>query len=115
MACAVLRGPRCSNAPGLPGGTGPPAAEIRAFSPVNYVATARNLPAFRIANGDADCVVRAGQARELQKALTGAGAVSTLVILHGAGHEDPEFMATQMTQTFALLDRTFGRQVPGPA
>jgi hypothetical protein len=37
------------------------------------------------------------------------GANSTLTILHGAGHEDPAFMETQMAPTFEFLDRTLGR------
>jgi acetyl esterase/lipase len=69
----------------------------------------RNLPAFMIANGDADPIISPGQARRLHDALLAAGARSTLVILPGAGHEDPAFTATQMLPTIAFLEGTFGR------
>jgi predicted esterase len=62
-----------------------------------------------IANGDADPVISPMQAQRLQDALIRAGAKSTLTILHGAGHEDPQFMETQMIPTFAFLDKIFGR------
>ncbi len=79
------------------------------LSIVRYLTTARNLPAFMIANGDADPVIPLIQAQRLQDALIRAGAKSTLTILPGAGHEDPAYMATQMVPTFAFLDRTFCR------
>ena len=75
----------------------------------HYLSSAKTLPAFWIANGDADPVIPPLQAQRLHDALTKAGATSTLTILHGAGHEDPAFMATQMVPTFAFLDNTFGR------
>jgi len=81
----------------------------RELSITNYLSTAKTLPPFMIANGDADPVISPMQAQRLQEALMRAGAKSTLTILHGAGHEDPQFMATQMIPTFAFLDKTFGR------
>jgi len=80
-----------------------------ALSIVRYLSTAKILPAFMIANGDADQVISPVQAQRLNDALVKAGAKSTLTILAGAGHEDPAYMATQMLPTFAFLDRTFGR------
>jgi acetyl esterase/lipase len=74
-----------------------------------YLAAAKKLPAFLIANGDADQVIAPIQAQRLHDALIAVGATSTLTILPGAGHEDPAFMATQMLPTLAFLDRTFGR------
>ena len=74
-----------------------------------YLPTAKALPAFRIVNGDRDTSVPVGQAQQLQDALLKVGANSTLTILHGAGHEDPAFMETQMAPTFEFLDRTLGR------
>jgi len=79
------------------------------LSITHYLSTAKVLPAFMIANGDADPVVSSIRAQRLQDALITAGAKSTLTILHGAGHEDPAFMATQMLPTFSFLDKTFGR------
>jgi len=76
----------------------------------HYLPTAKSLPAFKIANGDADLVISPVQAQRLQDALTKAGATSTLTILHGAGHEDPAYMKTQMIPTFEFLDKTFGRK-----
>jgi acetyl esterase/lipase len=76
----------------------------------NYLPTAKMLPAFRIVNGDKDTLITVSQAQRLQDALLKAGAKSTLMILHGAGHEDPAFMETQMAPTFEFLDSTLGRQ-----
>jgi acetyl esterase/lipase len=89
-------------------------AEDRFFDPrlhiAYYLPTAKSLPAFKIANGDADLVISPVRAQRLQDALTKAGATSTLTILHGAGHEDPAYMTTQMIPTFEFLDKTFGRK-----
>jgi acetyl esterase/lipase len=76
---------------------------------VHYIPTARILPPFLIANGDADPNVSAADARRLHEALVKVGANSTLTIIPGAGHEDPAFMATQMIPTFMFLDRAFNR------
>ena len=75
----------------------------------NYLPTAKTLPAFRIVNGDTDPVISPRQALRLHQGVIKAGGGSSLVILPGAGHEDPVFMTTQMAPTFAFLDRTFGR------
>jgi acetyl esterase/lipase len=76
---------------------------------VPYLSNAKILPPFMIANGDFDQSISSQMARQLQDALLKAGAKSTLTILHGAGHEDPAFMATQMLPTFAFLDKSFAR------
>lgn len=83
-----------------------PGAELKI---ARYLPTAKKLPPFMIANGDADQVIEPIQAHRLHDALIAVGASSTLTILPGAGHEDPAFMATQMSPTLAFLDRTFGR------
>jgi acetyl esterase/lipase len=75
----------------------------------HYLPKAKVLPAFRIVNGDADQLISPAQAQRLNEALTKAGAISTLTILPGAGHEDPAYMATQMVPTFAFIDHTFSR------
>ena len=77
------------------------------LSIVHYLSKAKILPPFRIVNGDADQVISPAQAQRLNEELTKAGAISTLTILPGAGHEDPAYMATQMLPTFAFLDHTF--------
>lgn len=74
-----------------------------------YLWTAKNVPPFLIANGDADPGVTKTNAQRLHDVLKKAGVQSTLTILPGAGHEDPAFMETQMIPTFAFLDKTFGR------
>jgi acetyl esterase/lipase len=75
----------------------------RELNPATYVAHARRIPPVRIVNGDADPVVSAAQARRLHEALMRSGARSELVILAGAGHEDPQFSRTQMQPTLAFL------------
>jgi acetyl esterase/lipase len=79
------------------------------LSIAHYLPTAKSLPAFRIVNGDADQIISPAQARRLNEALIKAGAKSTFTLLPGAGHEEPAYMLTQMTPTFAFLDQTFGR------
>ena len=80
------------------------------LSIVHYLPNAKVLPPFRIVNGDADQVISPAQARRLNEALTAAGAISTLTILPGAGHEDPAYMATQMIPTFGFLDMVIGQK-----
>jgi acetyl esterase/lipase len=75
----------------------------------NYLPSAKVIPPFMMANGDADPIISAPRAQRLQEALVNSGVRSTLTIIKGAGHEDPAFMATQMTPTFVFLDKTFGR------
>jgi acetyl esterase/lipase len=79
-------------------------------SPFTYLSPGRPpLPPFRIAQGDADCVVVPEHSRHLHDALIAAGGVATLTILSGAGHEDPAFMRTQSAPTLAFLDQTLRR------
>jgi acetyl esterase/lipase len=80
------------------------------LSITTYLPSAKAPAAFRIVNGDADQVISAGQAQRLYDNLKKAGAKVTLTILPGAGHEDPAYMATQMTPAFEFLDSTFGRK-----
>jgi acetyl esterase/lipase len=79
------------------------------LSITHNLATAKVIPPFMMANGDADPIISAERAQRLQAVLIEAGVKSTLTILHGAGHEDPAFMATQMIPTFAFLDATLRR------
>ena len=79
----------------------------RDLDPATYIRTAIHLPFVRIVNGDADPVVHASQARRLHEAFVRAGARSELVILPGAGHEDPEFSRTQMEPTLRFLSMAF--------
>jgi acetyl esterase/lipase len=82
-------------------------AHSAAEDPFPYIASAKpgSIPPFRIAHGDADCVVPVQHSRDLQAALAKAGAAATLTVLPGAGHEDPAFMRTQWEPTLAFLDR----------
>jgi predicted esterase len=76
---------------------------------VHYLPTAKKLPPFIMANGDADPIISADRAKRLHNTLLGAGTKSDLTILSGAGHEDPAFMTTQMIPAFAFLDQAFAR------
>ena len=86
-----------------------PGSHTAAEDPFPYIASAKpgSIPPFRIAHGDADCVVPVQHSRDLLAALTKAGAAATLTVLPGAGHEDPAFMRTQWEPTLAFLDRVF--------
>jgi acetyl esterase/lipase len=82
-----------------------PGRHVPAENPFPYIAGTRSLPPFRIAHGDADCIVPVQHSRDLETALRKVGAVSTLVILRGAGHEDPAFMRTQSAPAIVFLDQ----------
>ena len=86
-----------------------PGPHTAAEDPFPYIASAKpgSIPPFRIAHGDADCVVPVQHSRDLLAALTKAGATATLTVLPGATHEDPAFMRTQWKPTLAFLDRVF--------
>lgn len=73
----------------------------------HYAAHARRLPPFRIVNGDADPVIVPERAVRLNGVLKQAGAHTSVTILPGAGHEDPQFMATQTEPTLAFLAEAF--------
>lgn len=75
----------------------------------HYIPTAKVIPPFLIANGDADANVPWPTAKRLNDELLDAGGKYTLTILPGAAHEHPAFMATQMLPTFLFLNDAFGR------
>lgn len=81
----------------------------RDLNPATYLRPAASLPPMRIVNGDADPVVTVAQARRLHEAYGRAGGQSTLVILRGAGHEDPQFLQTQMQPTLEFLASAWGK------
>ena len=85
------------------------AIEVDDLSIAHYISAAKIIPPILIANGDADTSVPVVEAIRLNDELLKKGAKSTPMILSGAGHEDPAFMATQMLPTFKFLDATFGR------
>ncbi|WP_405534995.1 alpha/beta hydrolase [Streptomyces sp. NBC_00075] len=85
-----------------------PGKPDRAKDPGTYIASGRTLPPFLIAHGAADCVVLPQHSRDLHDSLTKAGAVATLTILPGAGHEDPAFMRTAEAPALAFLSRALG-------
>lgn len=79
-----------------------------------YAAGAHRLPAFRIVNGDADPVIIPTRAIRLHEMLQAAGARSSVTILPGAGHEDPQVMATQMGPTLEFLEAAFAATPSAP-
>jgi acetyl esterase/lipase len=82
------------------------------FIAFNYLWTANRLPPFDLAYGGADRSVPYTDGQILQADLVSLGAVSTLTIVPGAGHEDPLYMETQMIPTFNFLDRAFAVTPP---
>lgn len=77
-------------------------------NPITYIATAKVLPAFSIAHGDADCNVPYQQSQILAAALTAAGADPELTILPGATHGDAQFDGTLLAPTIAWLGAVLG-------
>ena len=76
---------------------------------VAYIATAKALPFFIIAQGDNDCQVPWGQSQELADALAKVGNTANLTILPGAAHADGRFESTQSAPDLTLLASVFGR------
>lgn len=62
---------------------------VRLASPLSWVRPA--APPFLISHGDQDRMVPIGESSALHRALVQASALSTLVVIGGAGHEDPLF------------------------
>lgn len=65
------------------------------------------LPPFLIVNGDMDPVVTPQQALELSQQLKKSDAKVKLVIVPGAGHEDPLFMQTQVRPSIDFISTAF--------
>lgn len=71
----------------------------RAASP-RHLAHAGAAPHLLL-HGDHDTMVNHEQSRVLHEALSAAGATSMLVLVSGAGHEDPAFVRPAVTSTIA--------------
>lgn len=82
--------------------------KVRKADPLNYLDTARSLPPFSIATGDADCLVPHQQSEDLYKAVRKAGAHAELSIVPGVGH-GPVVDRAEVSGALDFLDRTFGR------
>jgi acetyl esterase/lipase len=76
---------------------------------ISYIASAKALPFFIIAQGDNDCQVPYGQSQELNDALAKVGNTANLTILAGASHADARFESTETTPDLTLLATVFGR------
>lgn len=87
--------------PAIPG-------KVRQADPLAYLDTARNLPPFSIATGDADCLVPYQQSENLHRAVRKAGAHSELTIVPGVGH-GPVVDRAEVSHALAFLERTFRR------
>lgn len=64
-------------------------SDVRRGSPINRVGP--NAPPFLIAHGSLDRIVAESEGRALHDALVRNGCDVTMIILGGAGHEDPKF------------------------
>jgi acetyl esterase/lipase len=84
-------------------------AKLTQANLIAYIATAKSLPFFIIAQGDDDCQVPWGQSQELADALAKVGNTANLTILAGAGHADARFESTQSAPDLTLLGSLFGR------
>jgi len=76
---------------------------------ISYLATAKTLPFFIIAQGDDDCQVPWGQSQELSDALAKVGNTANLNIIPGYSHGDSRFETTQSAPDLTLLVALFGR------
>ncbi|WP_138732704.1 alpha/beta hydrolase [Modestobacter excelsi] len=78
----------------------------RQASPVTWVSEA--APPFLIAHGDRDRMVAPSESRALHDALVRVGAHSSLLVVGGAGHEDPAFdSSASLALTAGFLLGTF--------
>jgi acetyl esterase/lipase len=64
-------------------------SQVREASPINRVGP--GAPPFLIAHGNLDRMVAESQSRALHDALVRYGCDATMIVLGGAGHEDPKF------------------------
>jgi acetyl esterase/lipase len=80
----------------------------------HYIPTAKTIPPFSIANGDADRIISVSQAQRLRDDLVKGGAKCTLTILPGAGHEDPAYMSHQMLPTIEFLNEVLRKPADNP-
>ena len=65
------------------------------------MSTNAGAPPHLILHGDRDAVFNHEQSRVLHEALSTVGAQSIHVLIAGAGHEGPEFVAPAITATVA--------------
>jgi acetyl esterase/lipase len=84
-------------------------AKLSQANLISYLATAKTLPFFIIAQGDDDCQVPWGQSQELNDALAKVGNTANLTIIPGYSHGDSRFETTQSAPDLALLATVFGR------
>jgi acetyl esterase/lipase len=84
-------------------------AKLSQANLISYIATAKTLPFFIIAQGDDDCQVPYGQSQELADALAKVGNTANLTIIPGYSHGDSRFETTQSAPDLALLATVFGR------
>jgi acetyl esterase/lipase len=81
---------------------------VRAASPITYLSQAPTLPPFLVEHGAADCIVPAGQSRELAAAITASGGVAKLTIVPGAGHGGGYPLDSRLPSIVAFLDQALG-------
>ncbi len=84
-------------------------AKLSQANLISYIATAKTLPFFIIAQGNNDCQVPYGQSQELNDALAKMGNTANLTIIPGYSHGDSRFETTQSAPDLALLATLFGR------
>ena len=84
-------------------------AKLSQANLISYIATAKTLPFFIIAQGDNDCQVPWGQSQELNDALAKVGNTANLNIIPGYSHGDSRFETTQSAPDLTLLVALFGR------
>jgi acetyl esterase/lipase len=84
-------------------------AKLSQANLISYLATAKTLPFFIIAQGDNDCQVPYGQSQELADALAKLGNTANLTIIPGYSHGDSRFETTQSAPDLTLLATLFGR------
>jgi acetyl esterase/lipase len=84
-------------------------AKLSQANLISYIATAKTLPFFIIAQGNNDCQVPWGQSQELNDALAKVGNTANLNIIPGYSHGDSRFETTQSAPDLTLLVALFGR------
>ncbi|MFN8622809.1 MAG: alpha/beta hydrolase [Chloroflexota bacterium] len=80
--------------------------------PATWLTTAHRLPAFVLVTGDADCRVPMGQSLLLHAAIRAAGGSSRLVVVAGAGHNDPRVVKAVTPVALRVLAEVFAAPLP---
>lgn len=81
---------------------------LRDMSPVNYIASCKNVPPMLILHGDADELVPYQQAMIMYERISAAGAVVDMICVEGAPHEGDFWSEELLQEIRSFIDKHIG-------